>query len=184
TMAHEGYPGHMYQFNYLAGINPHPVRRFLGSLGYSEGWASYVELMAYEMIGIDDPNIVWMLQFDNQVPLLLIARADIGVNYAGWDKAQLQAYLNQFGMGAPETVDSVWASAIEKPGNAATYCLGVLEIQELRAHAENELTEDFDEVAFHKAVLDIGNVPFRFVRQAVDDYISAVKAQSAPKAAA
>ncbi len=37
TLAHEGYPGHLYQTNYFLSTNPSPLRTFLHCDGYDEG---------------------------------------------------------------------------------------------------------------------------------------------------
>ena len=52
TLAHEGYPGHMYQSvysnNLLAGQDTGLVRQLLWYGGYLEGWALYVEFLSYD----------------------------------------------------------------------------------------------------------------------------------------
>lgn len=41
TLAHEGYPGHLYQTTYFANTEPDPIRTVLNFSGYVEGWATY-----------------------------------------------------------------------------------------------------------------------------------------------
>ena len=47
TLAHEGYPGHLYQSVYFQSLSPDPLRSILGTGGYTEGWATYVEMHSY-----------------------------------------------------------------------------------------------------------------------------------------
>ncbi len=49
TLAHEGYPGHLYQSVYFASQSPDLLRSLLDVGGYTEGWATYVELYAYTL---------------------------------------------------------------------------------------------------------------------------------------
>ncbi|MCD7715489.1 MAG: DUF885 domain-containing protein [Lachnospiraceae bacterium] len=49
TLAHEGYPGHLYQNVYFASQSPDLIRHLLDVGGYTEGWATYVEMYAYSL---------------------------------------------------------------------------------------------------------------------------------------
>lgn len=184
TLAHEGYPGHMYQNSYFSATKPHPMRRLLSYSGYSEGWASYVEDLAYDMAGIDDPSLLVLLQWNNTQSLLLSSRADVGVNYQGWGKAELKEFLDGYGYGEDSVVENVFNSVVQDPANYLSYSVGMLEMQQLRRYAEGELEGDFDAMAFHRAVLDVGPAPFSFVEKSVDAYIDGVKAESSPAKAA
>lgn len=183
TLAHEGYPGHMYQHSYFNATNPHPIRRLLGSSGYAEGWASYVESLAYDMTGIDDASLVTLLEWNGNLSLLLSSRADIGVNYEGWGKTELGVYLADFGFSG-EVVDNIFDAVVQDPANYLNYSIGMLEMQKLRRYAETELELDFDAKGFHEAVLKIGPAPFPFVKESVDEYIAVVKAANKPAKAA
>ena len=47
TLAHEGYPGHLYQNVYAKSLDINNVRKIIKCSGYQEGWATYVEMTAY-----------------------------------------------------------------------------------------------------------------------------------------
>ena len=47
TLAHEGFPGHLYQTVFFARQKPSHIRYLMDSSGYVEGWATYVESYAY-----------------------------------------------------------------------------------------------------------------------------------------
>ena len=47
TLAHEGYPGHLYQTVYYSATKHPPIRDLLSFGGYTEGWATYCEMLSY-----------------------------------------------------------------------------------------------------------------------------------------
>ena len=55
TLAHEGYPGHLYQTTYYANTNPDPLRNLLNFSGYVEGWATYAEMCSYYLSSLEKP---------------------------------------------------------------------------------------------------------------------------------
>lgn len=48
TLAHEGFPGHLYQTVYFGRQSPSHIRYLIDYSGYVEGWATYVESYAYD----------------------------------------------------------------------------------------------------------------------------------------
>ena len=88
-------------FMKLPGFNstdPHPIRKLLNYSGYSEGWATYVEMQAFYWAGLED-TVARALSANQDFSLGVCARADMGVNYEGWTREETANYLNQFGMG-------------------------------------------------------------------------------------
>ena len=78
TLAHEGYPGHLYQTVYYASGNPDPVRNLFSFGGYVEGWATYAEMCSYYLADIPKEQAVF-LQKNASVMLGLYALADMGI---------------------------------------------------------------------------------------------------------
>ncbi len=171
TLAHEGIPGHMYQFVYFLSNDPEPIRTILNFTGYQEGWASYVETMSFEYYdGYSDDIFADLEKLNTELNLLVSARVEIGVNYEGWTIEETSEYLTDAGFDgsiAEEIVEYV----IAEPANYQMYCLGWLEMLELREHAEDELGDKFDEVEFHKVILDAGPSQFFLIKEQVDEYI-------------
>ncbi|MGH8073544.1 MAG: DUF885 family protein, partial [Lysobacter sp.] len=58
------------------------------------------------------------------------------------------------------------------PGQATSYKIGMIKIQELRAKAEKELGDDFDIRGFHDAVLGGGALPLTLLERKVDHWIA------------
>lgn len=175
TLAHEGVPGHMYQFVYFLSNNPNPIRTLLNFNGYQEGWATYVEYKSFDYYdGFSKKCFADMERINSQLNILVSARVEIGVNYEGWSVEDTANYLTEAGFDgsiAQDIIDYV----IAEPANYQMYCTGWLEFEELRAKAEEELGGKFDEKVFHQVVLDAGPCQFKYVEQKVQKYIDAVK---------
>ncbi|MDF2513917.1 MAG: hypothetical protein K0S04_3783 [Herbinix sp.] len=95
TVAHEGYPGHLYQCVYFRSKNPNPIRNVMNFTGYDEGWATYVEMYSYHISGID-PFLADFLESNNVIILCMYARADIGIQYEGWKEKEVVNYITNF----------------------------------------------------------------------------------------
>ena len=92
TLAHEGYPGHLYQTTYFASQNPDPIRTLLNYGGYTEGWATYSEMLSYYYAPISKAQAT-LLQKNSSVILGLYALADMGIHYDGWTLVDTARYF-------------------------------------------------------------------------------------------
>lgn len=170
TLAHEGYPGHLYQNVYFTQQEPEPVRSVLNYEGYSEGWATYVEMQAYHMAGFSE-DIASVLEANQIITLCLHGQIDLGVNYYGWGIDEVSDFLKTFGIEDTETTEEMYYTMIEEPGNYMKYVIGYLEFQELRDHAEEKLGNDFNPQAFHSVLLKTGPAPFDILEKMVNEWI-------------
>ncbi len=165
TMAHEGLPGHLYQNVYFLSNCKSQIRRILSFTGYSEGWATYVENCSYtfEDNGLS-PEQGELLALNASASLGLHALMDMNINYFGWNKDQMSAYLEDFyGVSQPEVVDSIFESMLSAPANYLNYYVGYLEIRNMRTLAEETLGNRFSAKEFHQFLLDIGPAPFTVI---------------------
>ena len=175
TLAHEGVPGHMYQFVYYLSSDPEPIRSVMDFGGYQEGWATYVEMMSFEYYDkYEYPSYANFEEINHKLNLLVSARVEIGVNYEGWTVEDTEKYLTENGFNA-EVAKDIIDYVVAEPANYQMYCMGWLEFEELKEHAKEELGDKFDEKEFHKAVLDAGPCQFYVLRKEVDKYIARVK---------
>ena len=171
TLAHEGIPGHMYQFTYYLSTNPEPIRALLNFNGYTEGWATYVEMMSYDMYkDYPDDSYADFERINSELNLLVSARVEIGVNYEGWDLEATQKYLSDNGFNS-DGAESIMDYVIAEPVNYQMYVMGWQSFQELRDYAESALDNKFDEQAFHKVVLDAGPSQFYLIEKLVKQYV-------------
>ncbi|HHU74550.1 MAG TPA: DUF885 domain-containing protein [Clostridiales bacterium] len=169
TVAHEGYPGHLYQCVYFRNQNPAPIRSIMNFLGYDEGWATYVELYSYQLSGIDK-NLADFLAANNIVILCMYARADIGIHYEGWKRDQVVSYIMNF-IDEEEIAESIYYTLLEEPAIYLPYAIGYLEIMELRNKAETTLGDHFVAKEFHEFLLDMGPAQFHVIEEYLDQWL-------------
>lgn len=169
TVAHEGYPGHLYQNVYFRNQNPAPIRNLLSFLGYDEGWATYVEYYSFQFSGIDE-DLAGLLEVNSEMVLIMYARADIGIHYEGWSKAKAISYIKQFA-GDEETSAKIYKVLLEEPGIYLPYGVGYMEIKELRDIAETTLGDTFNLKGFHQFILDIGPAPFGIIEDHMEIWL-------------
>jgi uncharacterized protein (DUF885 family) len=165
TVAHEGYPGHLYQCVYFLNQKPAPIRNVMNFVGYDEGWATYVEFYSYHIAGIDE-NLADFLEINNAVILCMYARADIGIHYEGWTKKNVVNYIKNF-IGDAKVAGLIYDTLLEEPAIYLPYAVGYLEIMELRKEAELALGDNFVAKDFHRFLLDIGPAQFGVI----EDYL-------------
>ena len=164
TLAHEGYPGHLYQTTYYAGQNPNPIRNLLNFGGYVEGWATYSEMMSYYYAPLSKEQAE-LMQKNTSVILGLYALADMGIHYEGWTLLDTVSFFRSYGITDTDTIEDIYDLIIADPANYLKYYLGYVEFLELKKEALKLWKDDFSQKRFHKAVLDIGPAPFDLIRE-------------------
>ena len=170
TLAHEGYPGHLYQNTYFYSKNPNPIRSILDFGGYSEGWATYVEYHSYDTIdfGTHSEEIARLNQYEMDLSLALCSLLDIGVNHHGWSLNRCSKFLQQYGISDPATALAIYHSVIEEPANYLQYYVGFLQFERLRQQQESAKGEIFDLLSFHTTILDLGPSPFSLIEEVLN----------------
>ena len=164
TLAHEGYPGHLYQTVYFSETNPDPVRMSFGFGGYVEGWATYAEMCSYYLAPLTKQQAT-LLQKNNSILLGLYSLADIGIHYEGWSLLDTIAFFSNYGITQIVKIEEIYDLIIGSPGNYLKYYIGYLEFLELKRDWMKEKGEDFSQKEFHKAVLSVGPAPFELVQK-------------------
>ena len=164
TLAHEGYPGHLYQTVYFANTNPDPIRTVLNFGGYVEGWATYAEMCSYYLAPLTKDQAT-LLQKNSSIVLGLYTLADIGVHYDGWSREDAVAFYKKYGIGDEDNVNRIYDLILGSPGNYLKYYVGYVEFLELKKDWVKEYGSQASQREFHKAVLDIGPAPFKVVEK-------------------
>jgi uncharacterized protein (DUF885 family) len=176
---HEAIPGHHLQIAIAMerGSANHPIARYMGNAGYSEGWALYSERLADEM-GLFTGDIDRIGMLSEQALRAARLVVDPGMHVLGWTRDQAIEYMAQRTTMPREEIVSEVDRYIVWPGQATAYMLGMLEIQRLRDHAQRELGSRFDIKAFHDRILEDGSVPLPTLRAKIDRWIATVKGGS------
>ena len=95
TLAHEGYPGHLYQTVYYASTAPDPLRSIFNFGGYVEGWATYAEMCSYSLAPLTREQST-LLQKNSSIILGLYTLADIGIHYEGWSRMDTISFFSNY----------------------------------------------------------------------------------------
>lgn len=167
TLAHEGYPGHLYQTVYFSASEPDPIRSILDFGGYVEGWATYAEMMSYYLAPLPKTEAS-LLQKNSSVILGLYALVDMGIHYDGWSVTDTVRFFSDYGINDPNAVQSVYKLIIGSPANYLKYYIGYLKFYELKKEMADALGNQFSQKEFHRAVLDVGPAPFKIVYDEVE----------------
>lgn len=168
TLAHEGFPGHLYQtvMTYESGIEP--VRSILNYSGFVEGWATYVEFQSYHYAGLND-DVATVLELNQDATLSLYASTDIGIHYDGWTLEDTKKFWNNYGITNDDAIESIFELIVEEPTHYLKYYVGFLKFEELKKETSLKNMKDYNDKSFHQAVLSIGPAPFDIV----DKYLPA-----------
>ena len=164
---HEGIPGHHLQLAVAAELTGLPdLRRRLTFIAYAEGWGLYTERLSDEMGLYSGPlGRIGMLAADSMRACRLVV--DTGLHALGWSRQQAVQYmLDNSPVGETLVRNEIDRYAV-MPGQACGYMIGRLEIDRLRAEAQQRQGDRFDIKAFHSAVLDSGSLPLSVLDEVV-----------------
>ena len=168
---HESAPGHAFQMPVAQEQKGVPSFRRAYISAFGEGWALYAERLGTEMGIYETPYEVFgMLSYQAWRASRLVV--DTGIHAKGWTREQAQAYLMENTALSKHEVETEVDRYISWPGQALSYYLGQMAIQEARARAEKALGPKFDIRNFHDTVLQLGSVPLPVLQQRIDAFIA------------
>ena len=171
TLAHEGFPGHLYQFTWYVGTNPNPLRNELEMMGYQEGWAQYVQRDLLLQSGLDELSARYFF-LNSYFSYAANAAADLAVNGLGYTPEKLAKWMTSVGLeesGAQGLYDYV----IMMPGEILSYGYGQMKFLEYRERVIHALGDQFSETEFHQVLLENGPRPFEVLEDDLNRYCKA-----------
>ncbi|HEY6070578.1 MAG TPA: DUF885 domain-containing protein [Chthoniobacterales bacterium] len=174
---HEGVPGHHWQISIAQELKGLPqFRKVIPFTAYAEGWALYTEWLAKQAGWYDKDPFGDLGRLRDELFRAVRLVVDTGIHAKHWTREQAIAFMREkTGMGEKE-VKSEIERYIVNPGQACAYKVGMLKIQELRARAQQELGDKFDQREFHDNVLKNGSLPLEILEEQINDYIAKKKA--------
>jgi uncharacterized protein (DUF885 family) len=98
---------------------------------------------------------------------------DTGLHAKGWSRQQAVDYMLANTAMPQVEIDSEADRYIADPGQALAYMVGRLEIQRIRASAEQALGARFDIRSFHDTVLGDGPLPLGVLDRVVRNWVAA-----------
>ncbi|MEL6862692.1 MAG: DUF885 domain-containing protein, partial [Pseudomonadota bacterium] len=147
-----------------------------GFTAYIEGWALYTEWLAIEMPGTYQDPLSRFGRAGSEMWRAIRLVVDTGLHAKGWTEDQAVEYFKENSAITEAQARSEVRRYLVLPGQATSYKVGMLKIQDLRSKAEAELGDAFDIRAFHDVVLGSGAVPLSILERQVDDWIASVQA--------
>ena len=173
---HEGLPGHHMQIAIAQELTTIPTfRRQTNFTPYAEGWGLYAEWLAREMPGTYQDPYSRVGRLGSEIWRAIRLVLDTGLHAKGWSEEQAVQYFLE----NSATTDAQARSEVRRylvlPGQATSYKIGMLKIQELRRRAEAALGDRFDIRAFHDTVLGGGSMPLTILEQRIDRWIATVR---------
>jgi uncharacterized protein (DUF885 family) len=149
NIAHESFPGHLYQNAYFCQNNTLPIRNVIKNNGYIEGWASYITNLSYGYTEMDAAQVE-LSKCNDAIVLCLSARADIGVHYEGWTRTDISNYFAQNNCTLNnQTICALYDIIIDDPGDYLSYAVGYIEITRLLEEAKDHMQDKFSLKKFH-----------------------------------
>lgn len=182
TLAHEGYPGHLYQTVYdnrdAARDGDRPVRKLLWFSGYLEGWALYAEFTSFDYAsqllaeqGASEESLwVQVEKCNRSLQLCLYSMLDILIHYENAPYSKAKEILERFGVTDTDAIESIYAYIALEPCNYLKYYLGYLEMLSLKERAGELWGEDYSDLQFHTFLLETGPSDFSSLNQALSGF--------------
>lgn len=177
TLAHEGYPGHLYQTVYsnrsFLSQGENKVRQLLWYGGYQEGWALYVEFLSFDYASAlleengrsQDALCIQLEKHNRSLQLCLYSLLDIMIHDQGASFRQVAEVLESFGITQVSSIKAIYTYIAEEPCNYLKYYLGYLEILSLQQEAMAQWGDSYSDYAFHTFFLDCGPSDFTSLKE-------------------
>ncbi len=182
TLAHEGFPGHLYQSvtsaNALASANLPTLAGITYFGGYTEGYATYVEFMSYEyaktaateLSGNENASLYYdYLAYNRRICLCLYSILDIMIHYEGAGVAEIRPYLHRIGITTEEDIQAIYDYIVSEPGTYIAYYGGYIKILECRHLAMEHWGENFSNKVFHQLLLEQGPQSFECIKKRIKE---------------
>jgi uncharacterized protein (DUF885 family) len=168
---HEAIPGHHMQISIQLEVKDMPsFRKYGGYSVFSEGWALYSETLPKEIGLYKDPYSDFG-RLSGELWRACRLVVDTGIHHYRWTREEgIDYYLNNTANPEGDCIGMV-ERHIVWPGQAVSYKIGMLKVQELRAYAEEELGNKFSLQEFHDVVLKNGSVTMDVLEEIVVSWV-------------
>lgn len=175
TLAHEGYPGHLYAYVYSKELELSNLATIMTSTVHAEGWATYVQLKLYEYIKemSTDRKVDLVMDYLYASQLssyLLEARLDVGIHFERWGVSQVANYMNKVGYSS-DSAEDIYKLLIEMPTEYAAYGYGKLVFINLHNEAKEILGVYYDEIEFNAMLLSKGWTDLEILEKTYHNYM-------------
>ena len=176
TLAHEGYPGHLYAYIYSKELELSNLATVMTNTGHAEGWATYVQLKLYEYAKeqSDDEKFDAVMDYlyaNELSSFLLETRLDAGIHLEGWTVEDIATYMTNLGYSG-DSAESIYDLLVEIPTQYASYGYGKYIFIKLHNEAQKKLGIYYDEVEFNAMLLSKGWTDLEQLEKTYEDYMT------------
>lgn len=176
TLAHEGYPGHLYSYVYSKELGLSNLATVMTNTGHAEGWATYVQLSLYQYaasLSTDEKFLAVMnyLYANELSGFLLETRLDAGIHLEGWGVEEIASYMDDLGYSS-DSAQEIYDLLIEIPTQYASYGYGKLVFNKLHNEAKRILGAFYDEVEFNAMLLSRGWTDLQILEETYKAYMT------------
>ncbi len=170
TVAHEGFPGHMYQYAYMyENVESNYIKALSNINAYTEGYAVYAQYEALSYLDGVDQTLLEAYKENELATYCMIILADIGIHYDGWSVEEFKEFMEAKGFSLDdESIKTQYAQLQANPAAFEPYYVGYHEIISMKEDAQQALGSRFNEKEFHTALLESGTAPFQVVQHHID----------------
>ena len=174
TIAHEGMPGHMYQFTSMYSNNEIPdIRKICDFIGAYEGWAEYAATRTFKYL-IEKDNLPessdTIFLINERFSYLLYSRVDIGVNYEGWTIEDVQEYLADYIGDNYEAAKEMYYGTIGDPCSLMPYTVGTEIMFDMEMEFDDHYGNEEGHKMFNKFIFENGIMPFPVYESLMDKF--------------
>ncbi|HMT28581.1 MAG TPA: DUF885 domain-containing protein [Bacteroidia bacterium] len=171
---HEAIPGHHFQ-NMLTAENENlPMfRRFIWYGAYGEGWALYTESLGKELGLYQDPY-QYFAALSEEMHRAIRLVVDVGIHMKGWSREEAIKFSMEHEGESEEAITAEVERYMAIPGQALSYKIGQLKIQQLRKQAQETLGDKFDIRKFHNEILNDGCLPLAVLEAKMSRWVESM----------
>ncbi len=168
---HEAIPGHHLDRTIAVELQDVPeFQKYVASTAFVEGWGLYSEQLANEM-GLYSNDVQQLGRLGNDAWRACRLVLDTGMHGMGWSRNEAIEFFRENSPIEEINAEIETDRYIAWPGQACSYKMGQLKIEELRRKAENELGDKFDIRYFHDEVLCDGGITLPILENKIKDFI-------------
>ncbi len=173
ALAQSAYPGAFYRESWLRQNLTEPVRQVLSFPGWENGWDLYAKSYAFSFANGLSSKESQLKRLTLSSSMVIQALIDIQVNYYGWGLEDVLTFLEEnYAISDQRVGESIYRTSIYSPCSSLASCIGYLEIRQMKAQAMDALGEQFDELEFHRFLLETGPAPFQLIRDRLNTWIT------------
>lgn len=181
TLAHECYPGHLYQYVYQRSLdNICRMQKVVNFGGYAEGWAQFAEYLVVQNQTLYEQDYV-QFQFDYGMMFnaILPAMVSILVNYYGYTEAALESYLTGIGLDGELVTGIYYPIVVDQPYYFFEYAVGYSQLAQMYRDIKTDLGDSFDQEAFLETYMNMGPGYFGMIKEKMDVWADSVMSEGA-----